>query len=273
MSEEKILKNKRKKRIVKIRWKKRTVKAKTKVINTIFILAALAAIYGAVITAIERRENSTKTYELYTLEQPNIQEVTYPSILVGTWRDDTISIFTRIFNADGTGSRNTDATNSHSDSSTPFEWFVSTDGRLVITYTDHIGNLPEQYYDFVINENVLTLYDEFRGISYIREDSFLDLEDLNISDEVRTIGLTTLEITDEFLLGNISIDEAIERLEELDEIDWENGEIGDLPVQIAISGIRLSMSASLMLGEPTDEDIELIASKRNSLAEFLDMPR
>jgi len=218
---------------------------------------------------------------------PPITQETNANILVGTWRDDTISIFTRIFNADGTGSRNTDERDWDEAENTPFEWEISTDGRLAITYTGGADNRTE-YYDFVIDENTLTLYDEFHGISYIRDDSLaayasqpinndhlsnMDSGGLNISNEARTIAVQTLEITDDFLHGEITIDEAVEKLGELNEIDWLFGEDGDLQIDFAIFAIVLDMQFSSNFVEPTDEDIESIISSRNALAEILDMPR
>jgi len=105
------------------------------------------------------------------------------------------------------------------------------------------------------------------------DEPWAELEDLVISDEAKAIGVQALEVTDEFLLGNISIDEVIEILEELDEIGWENGEVGDFPVHNAIFVLVLGMELSTFMSEPTDEDIESIIRNRNSLAELLDIPR
>jgi hypothetical protein len=91
-------------------------------------------------------------------------EVQLNLALVGTWRDDTITIFTRVFNEDGTGSRNTDEQPGGTASENPFTWRTPTDGQLILS--DPRGN--EEHFTYSINGDILTLTGDF-AVSYIRE--------------------------------------------------------------------------------------------------------
>lgn len=97
---------------------------------------------------------------------------------------------------------------------------------------------------------------------------FADLEELDISNEARTIGTNAVQIADQFLDGNIERREASDRIHELPEIQPAEFS-GDLSVRTRI----LSLSVSFfIIGEPTDEDIQHIINSRNSLAERIGLP-
>jgi len=90
-------------------------------------------------------------------------EVQLNLALVGTWRDDTITIFTRVFNEDGTGSSNTDEQEGGTGSEHPFAWRTTAEGELILSYP-----WGEEHFTYSINGDTLTLTGDF-AVSYIRE--------------------------------------------------------------------------------------------------------
>ena len=88
------------------------------------------------------------------------------------------------------------------------------------------------------------------------------------ASDARTVGVSTIEILDEYFDGVISTREASDRLQELN-IDEIIREDGDEDVMYYLRNLHIDMSLSALLD---DGDIERTTRNRNSLAELLDIP-
>ena len=118
------------------------------------------------------------------------------------------------------------------------------------------------------------VYDDYEGVeNFVYADDFEDfLGNVDISGSVREDGQNAIAITDEYLDGVISIDEAIERIRLLERDDWYL--LGDEgPLYHLIWQVRMLMDISSLLDDPLyEENFELIINSRNTLARVLGVP-